>query len=73
MDDGPLMSLGQVEVKSAQDGTQCSQTHTALCLPVGTVPSEIAKKLELPTVMVYTCQKSLATHHQLLAHMTLKT
>lgn len=31
------------------------------------------KKLELPTVMVYTCQKSLATHHQLLAHMTLKT
>lgn len=37
------MSLGQVEVKSAQDGTQRSQTHTALCLPVGIVPSKIAK------------------------------
>lgn len=31
------------------------------------------QKLELPTVMVHTCQKRLATHHQRLAHMTLKT
>lgn len=38
---GSLMSLGQVEVKSAQDGTQCSQTRTVLCLPVGIVPSKI--------------------------------